>query len=74
MYIFSNQSKKDFGGECPNWLRHYIHGKFVVKTPLGAQPGFGTQPHNEATGDLWVEISNKSAVINIELVRLPNGQ
>ena len=29
---------------------------FVVQTPLGAQPGFETQPLCIVPGDLWVEI------------------
>ena len=49
-------------------------GKFPAQTPLGARPGFGTQPRYEAPGELQVEISNEYAVINIRLVRLPFWQ
>ena len=45
-------------------------GRFPVQTPLGAQPGLGTQPHYKAARDLLVEIV-KNAVINMRLVRLP---
>ena len=31
-------------------------GGCPVPIPLGAQPGFGNQPHYEVPGDLWVEI------------------
>ena len=30
-------------------------GRFLVQTPLGAQPGLGTQPRYEAPSDLRVE-------------------
>ena len=40
-----------------------------AETPLGTQPGLGTQPRYEAFGDLRVEIV-KSLVINIGLVEL----
>ena len=45
-------------------------GRFPVQTPLGAQPGLGTQPRYKAARDLLVEIV-KNAVINMRLVRLP---
>ena len=31
-------------------------GRFPVQTPVGAQPGIGTQSYYEAPGDLPVEI------------------
>ena len=45
-------------------------GRFPVQTPLGTQPGLGTQPCYKAACDLLVEIV-KNAVINFGLVRLP---
>ena len=76
MNIFSNQSKNlDFGGECANGLGHYIQNwKVWLKLHLVLGRALGSNLNNEATGDLRVEISNKSAVINIDLVRLPDGQ
>ena len=44
-------------------------GRFLTQTPLGTQPGLGTQLRYEALGDLRFEII-KSVVINIRLVRL----
>ena len=44
-------------------------GMFPVQTPLGAQPGLGTQPCYEAPGDLQAELV-KNTVNNIGLVRL----
>ena len=43
-------------------------GRFLGQTSLGAQLGFGTQPHYEAPSDLRVEV-NQNAVINIRLVK-----
>ena len=44
-------------------------GRFPVQTPLGTQPGLGTQPRCEAPGYIRVKI-DKNTVINIGLVRL----
>ena len=44
-------------------------GRFPVQTPLGTQPGLGTQPCYKAACDLLVEIV-KNAVINMGLVRV----
>ena len=35
-------------------------GRFPVQTPLGARPGFGTQPRYEAPGDPRVENVKRS--------------
>ena len=43
-------------------------GRFLGQTSLGAQPGFGTQPHYEALSYLRVKVS-QNAVINIGLVK-----
>ena len=43
-------------GEWPNGLRRYTESqKDHGSTPLGARPGFGTQPRYEAPGDVLVE-------------------
>ena len=43
-------------GEWPNGLRRYTENqKDHGSTPLGARPGFGTQPRYEAPGDVLVE-------------------
>ena len=40
-------------GEWPNGLRRYTENqKDHGSTPLGARPGFGTQPRYEAPGDV----------------------
>ena len=44
-------------------------GRFPVQTPLGTQPGLGTQPCYKAACDLLVEIV-KNTVINFGFVRL----
>ena len=35
-------------------------GRFLVQTPLGAQPGLETQPHYKAAGDLQVNLYKRS--------------
>ena len=43
-------------GEWPNGLRRCnSNERFLVQTPLGAQPSLGAQPRNDAPGDLRVE-------------------
>ena len=44
-------------------------GRFPVQTPLGTQPGLGTQPCYKAACGLLVEIA-KNTLINFGLVRL----
>lgn len=46
-----------FRGEKRSGLRGYVRiNRLAVQTPLGAQLGLVTQPLDEATGDLWVEM------------------
>ena len=44
-------------------------GRFLVQTPLGAQPGLGTQPRYEVSDDVQVE-TWVNAVMNIGWVTL----
>ena len=47
-------------GEWPSGLRCCNKNpKVLVQNLLGARPGLGTQPRDEASGDLWVEYVQK---------------